>query len=264
MKPLQKLNFRSRKFISSFTILFVITIGLIFTLWPKSFEASSYLIINEQKYFENVMSDYWNILGLDNTPLTVAELTIDEFVELQSTDSFIRLIVSKTDLEPSMGLGDKIVRETIFEVRDSIKLSRVADEKIEIRATWTDKKIASQLANATLESFVSWRLTSDLRDLSEAREFLEQLVPQYEQEYKEAAANLDRYLSEHPEPISGERPISELKEIKHLMLAIKVANERFKGAFENWEKIHQEHQETTKKMEEVYQPIYVTADALSD
>ena len=201
----------------------------------------------------NQVSDF----GEDNFRffLSPAEQTAEEITELLNTDSFIRLIIQETPLEAKMAEGDKTVRETIEDVRDSIFVGITGSNNVEVTSTWDDREIAWKTATATLNSFIEWKINSDKRDSFAAREFLEQLVPQYENERLAAVQSLETYLIQNPEPFRGDRPEIEELQIEQLRQAVGTADTRYQDASDSLEQIRLEEVIVEGKTRQSYKII---------
>ncbi|MFK7804086.1 MAG: winged helix-turn-helix domain-containing protein [Anaerolineae bacterium] len=211
--------------------------------------AASFFILSDEFVSRGVMFVQTDTLinqvssiGEDNFAffLSPSEQTAEEITELLNTDSFIRLIIQETPLEAKMAEGDKTVRETISDVRDSIYVGITGSNNVEVRASWDDREVAWKTATATMNSFIEWKISSDKRDSFAAREFLEQLVPQYENERLGAVQNLETYLIQHPEPFRGDRPEIEQLQIEQLRQAVETADTRYQDASDNLEQIRLE------------------------
>ena len=185
-------------------LLMMLAYGASFFILADEFASRGVLFVQHDTLIDQVSS-----IGQDNFSffLSPSEQTAEQMIELLNTDAFIRLIIQQTPLEAKMAEGDKTVRETIEDTRDAINVGITGSNNVEVRATWDDREVAWKMANATLNSFIEWKINSDKRDSFAAREFLEQLVPQYENERLAAVQELEAYLVQHPEPFRGDRPV---------------------------------------------------------
>ncbi|MEM9773088.1 MAG: winged helix-turn-helix domain-containing protein [Chloroflexota bacterium] len=223
--------------------------------------AASFYILSDEFASRGVMFvqtetliDQVATLGDDNINffLTPSEQTAAEINELLNTDSFIRLIIKDTPLEAEMTAGDTAVRELIGDVRDAIELNVLGENNVEVKVTWDDREVAWKAASSTMNAYIDWKINSDKRDSFAAREFLEQLVPQYENEYRAAIQSLEEYLTQNPEPFRGERPDIETLQIEQLRTAIQVADERYRIASDNLEQIRLEEVIVEGKTRQAY------------
>lgn len=224
-----------------YLIPFILMLGAYaasFYILEDEFVSKGVLFVQTETLIDQVAS-----LGDDNVNffLSPSQQTADEIDELLNTDSFIRLIISQTPtLEAEMVKGDKIVRETIADVRDSIAVNITGSNNVEVSVSWTDQEIAWKTATATMNSYIEWKINSDKRDSFAAREFLENLVPQYQNEYRAAVQGLEEFLIQNPEPFRGERPEIEQLQINQLEVAAQTSFDRFQAASDNLEQIRLE------------------------
>ncbi|MEM8856933.1 MAG: winged helix-turn-helix domain-containing protein [Chloroflexota bacterium] len=235
-----------------YLIPFVLMIGAYiasFYILSDEFASRGVLFVNTDTLINQVAS-----LGDNNVDFFLApsEQTAAEIAELLNTDSFIRLIIADTPLEAQMNTGDKAVRDLIGDVREAIELDVLGQNNVEVKVTWDDREVAWKAATATMNAYINWKINSDIRDSFAAREFLEQLVPQYENEYRAAIQSLEEYLIQYPEPFRGDRPDIEILQIEQLQAAIVVADERYRDASDNLEQIRLEEVIAEGKTRQAY------------
>ncbi|MFT5193111.1 MAG: hypothetical protein ACI9EW_001181 [Cellvibrionaceae bacterium] len=211
--------------------------------------AASFFILSDEFVSKGVMFVHTDTLinevsslGQNNFSrfLSPSEQTAGEIRELLYTDSFVRLIIQDTPLESNMAAGDSVVQETLTNVRDAISINTTGNSNVEIRASWDDQEIAWKLAESTLNSFTEWKIESGKRDSFAAREFLERLVPQYENDQLAAVQNLQSYLIQNPEPFRGDRPEIEQLQIDQLRDLIQTADNRYQESSNDLEQIRLE------------------------
>lgn len=223
-----------------YTIPFILMMGAYaasFYILSDEYASRGVLFVQTETLIDQVAN-----LGDDNVSffLSPSEQTAQEINELLNTDSFIRLVIKDTPLEAEMTAGDIAVRELIGDVRDAIQLNVLGANNVEVKVTWGDREVAWKAATATMNAYIDWKINAGIRDSFAAREFLEQLVPQYENEYRAAVQSLEEYLIQHPEPFRGDRPDIEVLQIEQLRTAIQVADERYRLASDNLEQIRLE------------------------
>jgi capsular polysaccharide biosynthesis protein len=159
--------------------------------------------------------------------LTPAEATAQELGDLLQTDSFIRALIQQTDLEATLGTGDMTIGETIEEVRKAVWVETQGPNQVRISAAWERPQVAYQLATASLESFIQWRINADRQESEVAQAFFAGLLEQYRGELELARVDLQSYLAAHPEQLRGKRPDVEQLEIDRLKAAVDLAQTRF-------------------------------------
>lgn len=166
---------------------------------------------------------------------TPAQGTVDEIGELLQTDSFVRAVVQQTDLEAEMNKGATVRGEVFDKVRKWVWAQTLGTNVVVVSAVHEDASIAQQLATATIEAYMTWRINNDRQESQVAQTFFSSLIEQYEKDVEQAHANQQAYLLEHPDPVKGERPSTEKLEIEKLQAATKDATDRLQKAEENEE-----------------------------
>ena len=167
--------------------------------------------------------------------VTPARATIVEFEELLKTDAFRRAIILKTDLEPQLVNGPIAVGETIAEVRDAVWVQTLGDNLVMVGAAHAQPAIAQQLVQATLDSFIQWKINVDQEESVSAEGFFDSLVVVYESDLDVARDRLRLYLEAHPEPLRGDRPEIEQMEIDRMQAEINLAEKQLSNALERRE-----------------------------
>jgi hypothetical protein len=164
--------------------------------------------------------------------VTPADATSDEFKELRLTDAFIRAVIKQTDLEAKMSSGEETVNKIIQEVREAIWIEVLGKNLLLIGAVDEDAKIAQQLAAASIEAYIQWKITADRNESASAQTFFSDLVTGYRAELAQARQDLDSYLEEHPDPVRGDRPLIEDIQIKRLEEAVGAAAMRLSNTID--------------------------------
>jgi capsular polysaccharide biosynthesis protein len=167
--------------------------------------------------------------------VTPAQATVDEFKELLQTDAFMRSVVQLTDLEEQMGRGPKTVAETLVEARDAVWVQTLGKNLIMVGAAHKRPEVAQQLAAATIEVYIRWKINSKREESLAALKFFDDLLTTYEAELEAARDELQSYVETHPAPVRGDRPESEAIEIKRLQDAVDLAATRYAKALDNQE-----------------------------
>ncbi|MBP8059079.1 MAG: lipopolysaccharide biosynthesis protein [Chloroflexi bacterium] len=162
--------------------------------------------------------------------VTPAKATVTEFNELLKTDAFRRSIILQTDLELHMDAGPIAVGETIAEVQSSVWVQTLGDNLVMVGAANEAASIAQQLVQATLDSFIQWKINVDREESVSAESFFDSLIEVYDSDLEVARSELRVYLENHPEPIRGDRPEIELMEIDRLQAEINLAEKQLTNA----------------------------------
>lgn len=182
---------------------------------------------------ESFLASLTSLRGDSNFPwMTAAQETTDEFSEILQTDAFIRSIIEKTDLEAAMNQGPEQVKQLMELVRENVVVSSIGNNQIHILASHEDPFVAEQLANATIDTFLIWKVNANLNESQAAQDFLTQLVTQYEADLNEERQVLDEYLINHPEPLRGDRPEIDQLQIERMQAEIGLAAERYLSALD--------------------------------
>jgi uncharacterized protein involved in exopolysaccharide biosynthesis len=163
---------------------------------------------------------------------TPASVTVGELNELLETDAFIRAVISQTDLEAEMDQGPATVDETIDQVREAVWVNSIGNNQVRVSAVDENPQLASQFANATIASFILWKINADRTESQAAHSFFTDIISTYKAELDLARQNLNDYLIERPEPLKGDRPVIEQLEISRLQSEVDLAESRYSSALD--------------------------------
>jgi uncharacterized protein involved in exopolysaccharide biosynthesis len=161
---------------------------------------------------------------------TPASIALGEIGDLLQTDSFIRAIIEKTDLEASMNAGQDAINQTISDVRKDVWVSSIGTNQVRLSAASEDPGLAYQLANGMIDTYIQWKINADLAESEAAHTFFNNLIDGYKADLDQARQSMDNYLSQHPEPIKGNRPVNEQMQISRLQGDIDLAQTRYTSA----------------------------------
>jgi hypothetical protein len=131
-----------------------------------------------------------------------------------------------------MSGGQEQVRETIEQVREAVWTSSIGDNQVMVAASYEEPRLAFQLANATVNTFVQWKINADISESTAAHKFFADLTIRYKAEADQAREKLYDYLNAHPLPIKGERSAVETLEISKLQASLTTAEMRYTAALE--------------------------------
>lgn len=206
---------------------------------------------------ESLLSSLTSVRENGFSVVTPAKGTVDELQELFKTDAFIRAVIQKSDLEVNMDKGPKEVEETLDEVRDAIWVDDLGNNTVTIGAAHEDPVIAQQLAQATIDVFLQWKINAGREQSDAALTFIQNLVDEYQKETEAAEKELKSYLEAHPEPVRGSRPPLETIEINRLQNNLTNAMDRTRQALDDLENT----QLTSAVNESNIRQIYLLFDA---
>ncbi len=171
-------------------------------------------------------SSYW---------VTPAQATANELGELMKTDSFSRAIIQHTDLEKKMSEGPGVMSDVFTYIRKQVWATTLGDNQVQISAADPNPVIAQQLVSSLIENYIQWKMNSKKAESQAALDFFSSLITQYKANLDSSRNDLEKYVSEHPEPIRGSRPYLEQFEIDRLNGPIKIAEDRYTSALDKEE-----------------------------
>lgn len=191
------------------------------------------------------------------TFITPAAQTADEIMDLLATDAFVRAVIRQTNLEAEMSEGPRAVRQLMREVRKAVWATELGDNQVMVAAAYEDAEVAYQLATATIESYMQWRINADRAESVAAQTFFVELLASYQADLDEARREFETFLEAYPEPLRGVRPTSERVQLARLESAIELATTRFANALDKEE----DARLATAQAESDVRQSYVVIDA---
>jgi len=213
-------------------VLMIAAAGVFFTISKPKYIARGSIYVQTESFLSALNS----VTASNNSWwATPAQTVIGDMNELIKTDAFIRAVIYQTDLEEKMDDGSSVVSETISEVRDSIWIVALGDNQIQINASHEDAKIAYQIANSVLSSFVQWQVNAQRTEGEAAQAFFADLIKVYEADLEKARSKLLTYLQENPPPLRGNRTEIQQLEIERLQGDVEIARSRYTSALEKEE-----------------------------
>lgn len=161
---------------------------------------------------------------------TPAQATVGELYQLLNASAFLRAIVEKTDLEIKMSQGSMAVAETLTEAREAIWVQELGSNLVLIGVSHEMPRIAHQLATATIDTYVQWKINLNRDESVAAQNFFADLIESYREDVEPARMALMQYLAAHPRPVRGERTEEEEAEIVRLQTAVDAVESRLQHA----------------------------------
>ena len=208
-------------------IVFMAGAALVYILnMPPTYVVSGTLYIQN----DNLLSSLTDILNDGFSYVTPAQATTGELYQLLNTKAFLRAIIQKSDLEVKMTQNAETTAATIKDAKDAIWLQELGNNLVMVAAEHEMPRIAQQLADATIETYIQWKINLDREESAAAQNFFTDLIKTYHTEVEPARQALDNYLKVRPKPIQGDRPDEESAEIKRLQAALDTAEERLRRA----------------------------------
>jgi hypothetical protein len=166
---------------------------------------------------------------------TPAQDTAGQISDLTKTDAFIRAVIGETDLEAEMSRGGSAADDLISSVRPNIFAWVAGNNQVQVTAVYDDPRIAYQLAQSTINTFILWNINLDRTDSVTAEVFFQDLIRGYQADVLTAQETLRTYLETHPKPDVGDRPDTETFEIQNLQANVNFAASRLAHAAEKAE-----------------------------
>lgn len=204
---------------------------LYFLNQPEVYIARGVLFVQR----ETLISSLTNIGNDGSAWLTPAEITSQELGDLLQTDVFIRSIIGQTSLEDEMTLGANVAEQTIEDVRTAVWVRTLGRNQMVVFASHENRQVTHELVEATIDVHRQWQINAALNESATAESFFDTLIVSYEEELFAARAELRAYLEAFPEPVRGDRPVTELIEIDRLQGEVGIAEERYNSALEKEE-----------------------------
>ncbi len=167
---------------------------------------------------------------------TAAKATSDDLNSLLQSDSFVRAVISQSNLEPEMSKGPRVADQTVKKVREAVWTETLGHNMVLIGAVYTSPTIAQQLSNGVIQNYLQWRLNTGNNEGVTAQTYFEKLIPQYQADVQTARQDLQAYLTQHPDPVRGERPTEEQFQIDRLQAAVQAATQRLTDTVSKAEK----------------------------
>jgi uncharacterized protein involved in exopolysaccharide biosynthesis len=198
---------------------------------PPSYTASGRLYVSQQ----NLLADLTSSNTSGSWWISPAQSTVTEINELIGTQAFIRSVIKKTDLEKQMADGPSTVADTINSARKILSVQSVGDKLVEISAKGDDPTIVYQIVGATMDSYVQWKINSGYQESVAASSFFDNLMKPYQDEVDKTRSDLITFLTDHPQPVRGDRPPEEQMELNRLQALTTKAEDRLNSARDNAE-----------------------------
>lgn len=189
-------------------------------------------VVNGTLYIQNdnLLSSLTDIRSDGFSYVTPAQATTSELYQLLNAKAFLRAIIQKTDLEVKMAQDEETAAQTIDEAKDAIWLQELGNNLVMVSAQHEMPRVAQQLTDATIETYIQWKINLNREESVAAQNFFTDLIKTYRTQVEPAQQALDSYLKTHPKPLQGDRPDEESADIKRLQTAVDTAEERLRRA----------------------------------
>lgn len=189
-------------------------------------------VVNGTLYIQadNLLSSLTDIRSDGFSYVTPAQATTSELYQLLNAKAFLRAIIQKTDMEVKMAQDEETAAQTIDEAKNAIWLQELGNNLVMVSAEHEMPRVAQQLASATIETYIQWKINLNREESVAAQNFFTDLIKTYQTQVEPARVALDGYLKAHPKPLQGDRPDEETAEIKRLQDSLNSAEERLQRA----------------------------------
>lgn len=207
-------------------IFLTIVGGIYIVIKSPEYQASGVIFVQS----ETLLSSLSGVAPDGFAWVTASDASASELNELLQTNSFVRAVISQTDLEVEMDQGREIVDKTIELVRKSVSVRSIGSNQVLILASHKDANVVFQLVNSVVENHIKWQTNASMNESVSAQEFFADLILKYRSDLENTQNELDDYLITHPEPIRGERTEVEMLAIARLQSEVDLATERYSSA----------------------------------
>lgn len=184
--------------------------------------------------------------------LTPAQVAANEFKELIQTDAFVYAVIAGSDLRGELTGSPDDVRDVLKLYRESFFVEAEGDSLVSFRVEADTPELAYQMANATVNAYRSWKISTEIQDGRIAQSFFEEILNPYEEELASAQAALSQYLAQYPEPAVGQRSAEEMLEIQKLQDQIELATTRLKSVLDKAESARLALAQTERDVDQTY------------
>lgn len=161
---------------------------------------------------------------------SASEVAAIELNGLLQTDAFTTQVLNAANDEPD---GGPYTPQTLNALRRSIGLSPASASFLQISSETTSPEASQSLVTALISSFLRWQIDSDIEQSNIAEQFFVDLAASLALEVDSASARLELFLLENPDPVTGDRPTTELLELNELQSELDSASARYEAALAN-------------------------------
>ena len=230
-------------------IFVMLSIGAAYVLTePPTYLSAGTLRIQK----ESLLASLTDLRNEGFSYVTPAEETVSELNELINSNAFIRAVIRSTDLEGQMNDGSEAVNRTISEARRAIWVQTLGNNLIKVGSSHEEPEVAYQLVRSTVDTYISSKINESLTESEAAQAFFTDVIGTYRSNLAPAQRALVDYLTDHPEPIRGERPAIEEAEIARLRADVTDAQERLRNAQINEENARLAQAQTESDVRQTY------------
>lgn len=196
-----------------------------------------------------------------------AQIAVDEIETLLATESFLRAVIQRTDLEDEFAAGTPL-EDLLLLAANSIFVRIESRQQVAIEAKADTPELAYQLALSTMETFRQYRVNLAVTDSDVARGVLSEVLVERRTELANAEKALRDYLEANPEPLLGvRRPDAQVNEIDQLRDDIDRANQKLMNVEALNETVRLSRAQAEREVDQTYvlvdSPRFPSAAAVS-
>ena len=230
-------------------ILVMLAIGVAYVITkPPTYISAGTLRIQK----ESLLASLTDLRSEGFSYVTPAEETVSELNELVNSNAFIRAVIRNTDLEGQMNDGREAVDRTINEARGAVWTRTLGNNLVLIGSSHEEPEVAFQLVRSTVNTYIGSKINESLTESEAAQAFFTDVIVTYRSDLAPAQRELIDYLTDHPEPIRGERPAIEEAEIARLRADVTDVQERLRNARINEENARLAQAQTESDVRQTY------------
>jgi hypothetical protein len=188
---------------------------------PDMYRSGGVVLVDDQ----TLLASLTGIRGIDTGWETPAQYTSGQLNALLQTDAFVLGVAVDARLGDPLTLKADDLRR----LRGSLGSSSTGRDLLYVWAEHTEPETAKELADATIQRLIDWRLDSKLSDSASAEDFLSPIRARYREELSAARQELADFLAADRE--ADGRAGSDDLALEELRMAVTAAQVRYSEAF---------------------------------
>jgi uncharacterized protein involved in exopolysaccharide biosynthesis len=194
---------------------------------PDEYRSIGSLSVSESTVLANQTPAARGVTGAESPAATTAL----QFNELMQTDGFVNQVIDGASLKAALNLGFI----SLDGVRKHVYAVAAGDQLMRIIASAEQPDTARALAQSAITTYKTRVITDEVGGSGVAETFWNDQLDDYKNQLDAANAALQTFLTDHPDPVRGERPSAELQQIETLRDDVTRTQTRFDAALNNRE-----------------------------
>ncbi len=197
---------------------------------PETFVSSGTLSVSSETFLGELSQVRSSQTSFETPAATVAR----QFNELMRTDKFAESVMEGAGLTVTPGPN----QASTTVIRSNVYAAAAGESLLQITASAGDPQRAQALANAAIDAYKNFVISSEVLGSDVAESFYDEQLAIHKAEVDAASEELEEYLAGHPEPIDpgDERDVADQLEIERLNANLTKAQGRYDVAFDNRER----------------------------